>query len=94
MNARQIMDEYDLSIDDIRWYLSRLKARSLLEMSDEPAELTRRIWSGGLEAELYDMEERYLRDLQDQLSRDVIDETVVRDIMQEAAAAKRRRPKV
>lgn len=88
------MEEYDLAIDDMRWYLARLKAYSLLELREEPAELTRRIWSGSLESELYDMEEKYLRDLQDQLERDVIDETVVRDVMQEAAAAKRKRPKV
>lgn len=91
MTVRQLMDEYDLEIDDIRWYLSGLKAYALLELRDEPEELTRRIWSGALESELYDLEERYLRDLEDQLNRDVIDETVVRDILQEAVAAKRKR---
>lgn len=88
------MDEYDLAIDDIRWYLSRLKAYSILELREDPAELARRIWSGALESELYDLEERYLRDLQDQLERDLIDETIVRDVLQDAAAAKRRRPRV
>ena len=74
MSVSDLRREYDLSVDDIRWYLSHRITESLLTQRETPVEITRRIWSGSLEAELYDMEERFLRDLQDQLDRGLIDE--------------------
>lgn len=79
MSVSDLRSEYDLSLDDIRWYLASRITDSLLTQRETPEEITRRLWSGSLEAELYDMEERFLRDLQDQLDRGLIDEQHVRD---------------
>lgn len=91
MSVTQLQEEYDLSLDDIRWYLSVRITESLLSQRESPEEITRRIWSGQLEAELYDMEERFLRELADQLDRDLIDEQHVRDHFDRARILKMRR---
>lgn len=90
------MKEYDFSIDDIRWYLSVNTAERLLTYAEHPEELARLVWSGGLEKDLYDMEERYLRDLQSDLDRSLTDEAHVRQILNDVAhqKAKRRRARM
>lgn len=91
MSVTRIQDEYDLSLDDIRWYLATLITESLLSQRENPEEITRRIWSGALESQLYDMEERFLRELQDELDRGLIDEQKVRDHFERARALAYRR---
>ena len=91
MNVRKLMDEYDLSIDDIRWYLSCETAESLLLLKDSPEELTRLVWSGELEGRLYDLEERFLASLQDEVDRGLIDEASVRSHLESARIRKIRR---
>ncbi|MFW5684693.1 MAG: hypothetical protein ACOC1I_07565 [Spirochaetota bacterium] len=86
-----LQNEYDLTLDDIRWYLSVRMTESLLSQRETPEEITRRIWSGKLESELYDMEERFVRDLQDQLDRSLIDEQHVREHFERARMQKMRR---
>ena len=57
MTIKNLLDEYNLSDDDIRWSLSKITAeriRHLLEEGDTEA-LIDHIWSGGLGDELYDM---------------------------------------
>ena len=87
----ELLKEYDLSLDDIRWYLSSRITDSLLSQREDPEEITRRIWSGSLESELYDMEERFLRDLQDELERGLIDNQHVREHFDRARILKMRR---
>jgi hypothetical protein len=85
------MQEYDLEIDDIRWYLSSLQAERLLSYREKKRELTRLIWSGSLEGDLYDMEERFLAELQNRLDRGSRDEIQVREILREVAASRENR---
>lgn len=88
MNVTSLLEEYDLSLDDIRWYLSHNLARSLLSHTDNPGELVDRIWSGRLEAELYNMEESFLKRLSDELERGLTDLHSVRDLFERARMLK------
>ncbi len=91
MSIARIRAEHDLSLDDIRWYLSWAVTDSLLSQREQPEDIVRRIWSGSLEDELYDMEERFLRTLQDELDRGLIDESTVREHFERARILKMRR---
>lgn len=93
MTVLSLLEEYDLSIDDIRWYLSRRVADSLLSHADTPRALVERIWSGRLEAELYNMEESFIHQLQEELERGLTDEQAVREHLERARMLKvQRRP--
>jgi hypothetical protein len=91
MNIKELLKEYGLGIDDIRWFLAGRFAEKLLSYKDTPAELTRMIWSGSIENELYNMEEIYIEELQDDLNRDFRDEARIREILNEVNTAKRLR---
>ncbi|WP_319476765.1 hypothetical protein [Marispirochaeta aestuarii] len=91
VNIRDLLKEYDLEIDDLRWYLSIQMTERLLTYREEPLLLTELIWRGTLGDELYDMEERYLRESQEQLDRGVLDETRVREQLNQALRARRLR---
>ncbi len=91
MSLERLREEYDLTLDDLRWYLSSSIADSLLSQREQPEQIVRRIWSGTLEDELYDMEERFLRSLQDELDRGLIDEGSVREHFERARMLKMRR---
>jgi hypothetical protein len=91
MKVSEVLAEHGLEIDDIRWYLAAHLAGSLLEYQSRPVELTRLIWSGKLEAELYNAEERYLDELQRKVDAGMVDEHALREIVREVSSAKRRR---
>ena len=91
MNIRELLEEYTLEIDDVRWYLSKIMTHRVLSHSEEPDELTRYIWSGEMSDELYNMEERYLQKLQDQMDENTLDESHVRDILKEMEGERRKR---
>ncbi|ORC32858.1 hypothetical protein B4O97_15505 [Marispirochaeta aestuarii] len=91
VNIRDLLKEYDLEIDDLRWYLSIQMTERLLTYREEPLLLTELIWRGTLGDELYDMEERYLRESQEQMDRGVLDETRVREQLNQALRARRLR---
>jgi hypothetical protein len=91
MIAQQLREEYDLSLDDIRWYLSTRLTESLLLDRESPESITTRIWSGKLEAELYHLEDRFLESLQDELQRGLIDERQIREHFEQARMLKFRR---
>ena len=86
-----LIKEYSLDIADIRWLVSYRMTVSILSNSDTPAEITRMIWSGKLESELYNMEENFLEDIMSQLDRGLIDETWIREQFAEASELKCRR---
>jgi hypothetical protein len=86
-----MMKELDLGIDDVRWHLAREQSERLLRYRERPYELTRLIWSGSLEAELYDMEERFLRELQEELDRNLRDSSSVRGVLRKVAASRQKR---
>ena len=85
------MQEYDLEIDDLRWHLSTVQAERLLSYREKKRELIRLIWSGSLEGELYDMEERFLAELQNRLDGGSRDEIQVREILKEVVASRDKR---
>jgi len=93
MRIRDLMEEYGLSIDDIRWYLAYEITDTLRLLNDTPDDLTRLIWSGELEARLYDLEERFLASLQEELDRGLTDEVAVRSRFEVARLRKIRRPR-
>ncbi len=92
MNVSTLLEEYDLTLDDVRWYLSVQEAERYLRFKDEPAALATEIWSGRIEAALYNMEERFIADLNDRLARNLTSEHRVREQFGEIRAARRKRP--
>lgn len=84
----ELMKEYNLEIDDIRWYLSFLTAEKILSLTESPDEITRYIWSGELDKELYNMEERYLEELESLFNSNLIDEAAIREQFEEASVRK------
>lgn len=91
MNIKMLMKEYGFELDDIRWYLAWETSVRLLTYQSEPEELARLVWSGKLADELYDMEERFLEELQEKLDRSLMDEHRVRELFAEIEREKRRR---
>ena len=91
VNIAELMQEYDLEIDDIRWYLAAMQAERLLSYREKKRELIRLIWSGSLEGELYDMEERFLGELQNRLEQGSRDEIQVRAILKEIVSSREKR---
>ena len=91
MSIMELLKEYGLEIDDVRWYLSKIMAQRLLSYNGSPGELIKFIWSGELNDQLYNMEERYLQELQDQIDENTLDESHVRDMLSEMDAERRKR---
>ena len=91
MTLTPLLDEYNLTLDDVRWYLAKLLTDSLMTSRDDPEEMTLRIWSGSLEAELYNMEESYLARLKDEYDRGITDEQAIREQLDQARLLKLRR---
>lgn len=91
MNVKALLKEYNLEIDDVRWYLSEVMCQRLSSMQENPDEITRFIWSGEMSDELYNMEESFLQTLQDQLDEKTLDEAHLRDTLSEMEASRRRR---
>ena len=81
MTVTELLDEYNLSMDDVRWSLANRMAESIahsikIEGTDAVA---LQIWSGTIGDALYDMEERWLRERDDRLARSILDEGHLRD---------------
>ncbi len=81
MTIHELLDEYNLATDDIRWSLCLRITESIVhKLENEGSEgLTRKLWSGNTGDELYDMEERWTRDRGDRLNRAILDEGHLRD---------------
>lgn len=81
MTLDELLREYDLSDDDIRWSLSLRMAESMaLLLEQEGLEaVARRFWSGETADALYDLVERWIRGRGDQLERGILDEGHLRD---------------
>lgn len=91
MNIKSLLEEYSLEIDDVRWYLCQILTERLTSLQNNPDELTKFIWTGELADELYDMEEKYLKTLQDQIDETTLDESHLRDILSEMETSRRLR---
>ncbi len=92
MTAQELLEEFGLEIDDVRWYLASGLAQTLVGHREHVSELVRYIWSGRLEDELYHMEERFLADIEAKLRNRRMDEPHARELMQDIRAARRARP--
>ena len=88
---KDLMQEYDIEIDDIRWYLSSEQAKSFFEYKDNIQELIHYIWSGRLESDLYHMEENYLEQLKISFENNKVDEHRLREIFNEIVLVKEKR---
>jgi len=86
-----LLKEYSLGIDDIRWLISYRITNQLLNNKEKPIEITKLIWSGKLESDLYNMEEKFMEDLESQLERGLIDEAWIRELFAETSELKCRR---
>ncbi len=91
MTVRMLLDEYDLDITDIRWYLSAKEVERVLTYKDKPEELIQQYFTGEISAKLYNWDETYLDELQSGMDRNLIDETLVRESFQEALMLKKER---
>jgi hypothetical protein len=85
------MDEYNLELDDVRWYLSVLIAERFSTLQTEPRRLIEYVWSGQLSDDLLNLEERHLEQLEELWNSAQIDEGKVREFLRETRASKRRR---
>jgi hypothetical protein len=85
------LNEHNLEIDDIRWYLSWRRAKELSSYQDRLPELCQLIWSGQLADSLYEMEERFLHELAEAVHSRTLDQAGLRSVLQEAKALQRRR---
>jgi hypothetical protein len=88
MRLSDYLDEYDVTIDDVRWHLSLAEAARLLTYTEDPVELARLIWAGTLESELHDMEEELLKRTQEDLDAGRIDEEKIHLLMEEIRASR------
>lgn len=86
--VEELMKEYNLSIDDIRWYLSSMLMEKILSLKSSQEELTKYIWSGQLDTDLYNMEETYLNEIEDSFASNRLDESSIREQFAEASALK------
>ena len=68
-----------------------MTTNELLSYDDNREELVKLIWSGRLAEKIHNMEETYIEEIQDQLDRDLMDETDVREILADAYALKNKR---
>jgi len=88
---KSLIEEYDLEIDDIRWYLSHYLCGKIQSLLFDEKEVIRYIWSGEMESFLYNMEERFIQDLQEQYDHKKMDESHLRGVFQEILVLKKQR---
>lgn len=86
-----MLDEQALELDDVRWYCAEQLASEFISLSDRRDEITRRIWSGELERTLRSLDESYIRRVEDEYERRLLDDTDLNRIVNEILSAKKRR---
>lgn len=81
MTIHELLDEYNLTTDDIRWSLCLRLTESIIHTLENqgPEALVRELWSGNIGDTLYNLEERWTQDRGDRLKRAVLDEGHLRD---------------
>lgn len=65
MSVKQILKDHDIDTNMLRWYLSFQQMQILMEMKKDPDAMCKYIWSKQLEDRLYDMEDRFFADLEE-----------------------------
>lgn len=89
----ELMEEYGLDLNDVRWYLCSQIANNIVNMAKIVDDITAYLWSGKIESELYNIEELYLENLKKDLKDDVKTETEIRDIFAQIFAVRDRKIK-
>ena len=92
MTVEEIVEEYGLTVDDLRYYLAYKLAEEFLTYQEDPHGLARTLWSGEAERRLYNMADRFLETEREELARNSGDESRLRERLREALEIKRRRP--
>ncbi len=90
-SVESLMKESKIEIDDVRWYLTILQIQKMIHLQQNPFELAQYIYSKTLEAELYEMEQRYIDRLQEDWNNRRIDEAAVREILYQINREKKAR---
>lgn len=85
------MDEYNLEIDDIRWYLSVQMTEEIMNYQTTQWRLIEEIWSGRLGDQLFRLEEKFMEDHERLWNSGQAEEGKIRDIFAAVRASKRRR---
>ncbi|MGL1891940.1 MAG: hypothetical protein OCD02_09955 [Spirochaetaceae bacterium] len=91
MNIKQLMEEYSIESNDVRWYLCNNLAFSLLDYQNDQDGLTKHLESGQLEVDMYNLEDKYIDDLQDLTDRNKIDDVNIRETFNKIAILKSKR---
>jgi hypothetical protein len=86
MITNDLMEEYGLDLSDVRWFLCSRISYKIGEMQKAPRDITAYLWSGTLEGELYNIEERFLESLQEEFDRSIKSEAELRDIFSQIHA--------
>lgn len=91
MNIYDLMKEYTIELNDVRWFLAKNLAYTLTELSRNQDYLTDYIASGELDEELYNMEENYIDELQNLMERNQIDIVNIRETFNSILILKEKR---
>ncbi len=91
VDFQKLLEEYQLEISDVRWYLARQVADKLLSFKDNREDITHYIWSGKIEDVLYNMEEKYIEELEQDWKANLTDESTIREILEAVDEAKTER---
>ncbi len=89
LKIADLLEEFDIELTDLRWFLSIELADRLLTYHQEPLELAELIWKGSLESDMYDMEEKFIRDSQDLIDRGLLDEARIREQLSQVIRSRR-----
>ncbi|WP_028973605.1 hypothetical protein [Spirochaeta cellobiosiphila] len=89
---RELIEEFEITIDDIRWYLSHNMMTKIKEyITSDPYLLVEYISKGRLEIDLYDMVDKFQVELEEDYQKGYLDESYIRDIFQEILQLKSKR---
>ncbi len=81
MNIIEEMKQFNIDIDDVRWYLCVQKSKELMVLKETPGAFITYMHSKKLEADLYNMEENFLNYLQSELNNRKMDEASIRETL-------------
>lgn len=82
------MKESNITIDDVRWFLSLELCKKLTALHYTPFEMVNFIHSKELEVELYNIEEKFLEEMQRDYERRTLDEATIRETFYKINRAK------
>ncbi len=91
MDVHGELEAAGLTLDDVRWHLSLETTKRLLTYVEEPEELAKLIWSSSLESDLYEMEDKAIARLQEDIDRGLSDDTDLHEFVESVRASRHRR---